>query len=299
MDNFYPDLSQPQLIHAPTLAPSPGLAIALLPGGKQVLTSGLDFQLRLWALEEGRCLQSWQAGGPLNTITVDEQGKTAFLGAVQGFVRWDLERWDLHQPNTLWSHKAITAAAYADSTGELLGGSEDSTIHRWRLPTLEKLNRLTEHEITITAVDVDNAGRLALSGDLYGVLRLWDLANNTCLRTWQGHQKPISGVAISSDDHLALTGGQDGRLILWDLEHGQPLRSIQDSWIEDLALSRDSHWALSCGENGLTCWDIKTGEMVASYHDERITALSLSLREDLLIGLVKSNRLLLWDLTSA
>lgn len=289
-------LTKPRQIHDPSFSPAPGLAIALLPNGKQALTSGLDFQLRLWDLEKGKCMQSWDARGPLFSITLVSKGTTALLGAVQGLVRWDLERWNLGEPNTLWSYSSITAAAYADSTGEVLGGSEDSTIHRWRLPDGEKLSRLKGHKITVTALDLDHAGRTAISGDLYGQLRLWELETGTCLREWQGHEKKVSAVDMSLDGHWALTGSEDGSIILWDLKQRRAARKLSDHGVKDIILSRDKHWAVASSEAGLTLWDLKQGKLLDKFKETRIVALSLSPQEDLLAALIKNNQLLIWPI---
>ena len=110
---------------------APGLAINILPDGKRALSSGLDFHLRLWDLEEECCIKSWNANGPLFAIETISDGTIALLGAVQGIVCFNIDNWDLCQQSTLWSHTLIHSIAYSESTGELLGGSEDSTIHRW------------------------------------------------------------------------------------------------------------------------------------------------------------------------
>jgi len=283
-----------RVIHDPAITTAPGLAIAVLPNGVQALSSGLDFQLRLWDLEAGVAVKTWGAGGPLFSIKVISGGTIALLGAVQGIVRWDLESWDLYQPNTLWSYSAINTVAYAESTGEVLGGGEDTTIHRWNLRHKKKLVRLLGHQITVTAIDIDQAGGLAISGDLFGHLRLWDLKTGVCLRDWQGHDKPISSLDMTSDGRLALTASEDGVITLWDLQHGQALRTVLDSWVKDIALGSDYSWAFVAGEGGLTRWDLNRGEVLKKYEHRSITAISLSPDENVLVALLKNNRLLVY-----
>ncbi len=286
--------TQPRIILDLSLPAAPALAIALLPDGKYALTSGLDFHLRLWDLEWGTHLKSWDARGPLYDIRVIREGRTALLAAVQGIVAWDLARWDLEQPNTLWSHSQINALAYCEATGELLGGGEDTTIHRWRLPSGDKLPRLPGHNITIYALQADPLGRRALSGDLYGTLRLWDLENDACLRAWAGHPNKVSAVDLSPDGRWALTCGEGGSITLWDLETDQPVRGVRHDHVTAAAISSDQARAYIGGMGGLACWDLATGERAWHYPEARVVDFSLSPDETTLAALVRSNHLLVW-----
>lgn len=286
---------RPHVIQDPALPAAPALAVALLPDVRCALTSGLDFHLRLWDLETGTCVKSWDARGPLYDIRVIREGSTALLAAVQGIVRWDLASWDLEQPNTLWSHSQINVLAYCEASGEVLGGGEDTTLHRWRLPSGEKLPRLTGHNITITALATDRLGRYGLSADLYGVLRLWDLQKSTCLRAWSDRDGKIAALDLSPDGRVALSAGPDGTLLLWNLEAGQVVRRFQvGDYLTGIALSQDGTRAYLGGEGGLSCWDLETSERIWHYPQVRLAAFSLSRDENTLVALVRSNHLLVW-----
>ena len=274
---------------------APGFAVKALPDGKRALSSGLDFHLRLWDLEEGTCLKSWNAYGPLFSIETISDGTIALLGAVQGIVCFNLDNWDLCQQNTFWSHSLIHSVAYSESTGELLGGSEDSTIHRWHFPSKEKSKRLVGHKANVTAMEIDQSGRIAISGDLYGILRLWELGTYTCLHEWQGHDKKVSSVDMSSDGRLVLTGGEDGDIILWDLQKAEAILKLQDRWVRDVILSKDASWALSCSDDGVSFWDLTEKKLLGRYEGESIKAISLSPDESILVALVKSNHILVWE----
>ena len=274
---------------------APGLAIIVLPDGKRALSSGLDFHLRLWDLEEGTCIKSWNANGPLFSIETISDGTIALLGAVQGIVCFNIDNWDLCQQSTLWSHTLIHSIAYSESTGELLGGSEDSTIHRWHFPSMEKSKRLVGHKISVTAMEIDQSGHIAISGDLYGILRLWDLGNSTCIREWQGHEGEVSSIDMSSDGRLALTGGEDGNINLWDLQKAEAIQILKDRNVRDVILSKDASWALSCSDDGVSLWDLTEKKLICRYEGESIKKISMSLNESALVALVKSDHILVWE----
>jgi len=274
---------------------APGLAINVLPGGKRAVSSGLDFHFRLWDLEEGTCIKSWNANGPLFSIEVILDGTIALLGAVQGIVCFNIDNWNLCQQSTLWSHTLIHSIAYSESTGDLLGGSEDSTIHRWHFPSMEKSKRLIGHKINVTAVDIDLAGRFAISGDLNGNLRLWEMRTLTCQREWQGHDQKVSSVDMSSDGRLALTGSEDGGIILWDLQKEEEILKLQDRRVRDVILSKDGSWALFCSDDGVFHWDLTEKKLICRYEGEDIKAISMSPDKSTLAALVKSNHILVWE----
>ena len=289
-------LSSVRIIETPISGPAPPLAVALTPDGKQVLTSGLDFQLRLWNLETGTCAQSWDARGPLMDIRVTPSGSTALLGAVRGIVPWDLDNWDLREPNTFWSHSEINAVDYAPGTDEVLAGGEDTTIHRWTLNTGAKLPLLTGHKISITDLGVTPNGQRALSADLYGQLRYWDLSSGKCIQSWQGSEHHISALALSPDGRFALTGDGDGSVVFWEIHHKRALRTTQDQPVQDIALSPDYRWAYAATEAGLSRWDLKNGTLDDRCPLERLIAIDLSPDGKQLAGIIRNHTILVWSL---
>lgn len=288
-------LANPEELIDPGLIPSPGLTITMLSNNNRILTSSLDFHIRLWDIETKTCVNSWDARGPIFSIAVDQTAGIALLGAVQGIVLWDLNRWALCAENTLWSHSLIEAVAYCEETGEVLGVGEDSTIHRWHLHKRQKIGRLPGHETTITAVDISRSGCLAVTGDLGGELRLWDLENNGCIKKWQGHSKKISGLALAQNAQQVLSGSEDGTLILWDLPSGEAVCELIDLRITSLALSKGVNHAFSSSEDGLSHWDLTHRTLAARYPQEGIRKIALSADSTVLAGLVNSNRVLVWD----
>ena len=288
-------LDKPKIIHDPSISLSPGLAVAILPNGKHALTSGLDFQLRLWDLKAGSCTKTWDARGPLFSITVNTSGNLALLGAVQGIVSWDIESWILNQPNTLWSFQTINTVAYAESSGEVLGGSEDTTIHRWNINSQKKLSRLIGHKITVTTIALDKVGRVAISGDLYGQLRLWNLENGICLHDWRGHEGNVCSVDMSSDGRLVLSAGEDGKIILWDLQKLEAIHTLKDRNVRDVILNCDASLVISCGDDGISHWNLREEELIAKYMGKDIKAISMSPDESILMALQKNNLIFVWE----
>jgi serine/threonine protein kinase len=66
--------------------------------------------------------------------------------------------------------------------------------------------------------DVDDPGRIAVSGSDDKTLRAWDLAGGSCLRTLTGHTYRVSSVALSADATVAVTGSDDQTMRVWVLD---------------------------------------------------------------------------------
>lgn len=298
MNNGQASLKEPRSLINPGPPAAPGTAIAVVPGGNWILSAGLDFQLRLWDVSEGKCIKSWDARGPINSIRVDSSGTTALLGAVQGIVSWDLERWELAEPPNFWSHAEITAVWLFEPDNLALGASEDTTIHRWDYLTGEKLSSLVGHAITVTCLTADQAGRLLLSADLYGHLCLWDAQSGERLQHWQGHQKGVTATCLSPDGTLAVSSSQDGEMILWDAQNLKALTRIeaQPSDLNDLIFLAEDMVAISAGHQGISCWSLEKGMLRSRSGNLPVFKLASSASGKFLAGLVKSNHIQVWPL---
>lgn len=291
------NLSCPQELLDRGLPTAPALAVAALPDGRRALTTGLDFHLRLWDLDTGTCIRSWDARGPISSIAINSSGTTALLGAVQGVVCWDIINWKPGRLSSLWSHSEITALAWAQTRGMLLAPSEDTTIHRWDTRSGEALSRLTGHRITITALALDHEERYALSGDLYGELRLWDLADGTCRQVWQGHDSPLAAAAFSPQG-VPFSAGRDGDIRCWDADTLKSVTFTVDDSLHDMLLLGDGAAVCTACPDGVSIWELSVGERIAKWDTKPVRSLSLS-REGTLFGLVRTNHLLAWKRTSS
>lgn len=277
--------------------PLPTLALAVCPDGRHVLSSGLDFTLRLWDLETGACVRTWKTGGPISSIAVDPQGAWALLGGVRGVICWDLESWDLDDSPGFWTHRGrVTAVAYAAATGGVLGTSEDLAIYRWELNAGRVLEPLRGHRQTPSALAVDRHGHVAVSGDTIGQLRLWDLEAGVCLKAWEGHDDRISDLAISANGKLAVSASCDRSVRLWHLSSGESIRTLEGhtTWVTALAVSTTGRWAVSGGDDGLRMWHLDTGRCVNRLDDSPVAALALTPDEAYVVASHRCDALSLW-----
>ena len=284
-------------IFDPSIPASPALSIDISPDGQTALTSAFDFFLRQWDLKEGICQRVWNANGPLFSIKIISSGKTALLAAVQGVVSWDLDRWELSSPNTFWSHTAILDLDYSEKREEVWGAGENALIYRWKISGTEKLKPLRGHESMLTALALDKTGKFALSGDLYGRLKLWDSESGLCLKTWQGHEEKIASIQISPDGNYAASAGQDKNVHIWSFPKGDFYRKFdnQGFYVNRVIFSPDERLVFIGGDGGLRIHELGSSKIVAEIKLKHLADFRLLPDGTGLVTLLRGNELLVWD----
>ncbi|MDX2041326.1 MAG: protein kinase [Acidobacteriota bacterium] len=93
----------------------------------------------------------------------------------------------------------------------------------------------------IAQLDVSRDGRrLAASGRVHGVVRVWDISTRRALCEINAHDNGTYTVALSPDGKLLATGSIDGSAKIWDVETGQLLHDRKfERWVRYVAFSSD------------------------------------------------------------
>lgn len=88
--------------------------------------------------------------------------------------------------------------------------------------------RVSGHPGGVSALAVDGAGRVALSGGADGSVRVWDLPGGRCRHELSGARPGrIVSVALSTDGSIAVSGGTGGHTArVWETGSGRCLRTF-------------------------------------------------------------------------
>lgn len=100
---------------------------------------------------------------------------------------------------------------------------------------------LANHDDWIAQLDVSRDGRrLAASGRVHGVVRVWDISTRRALCEINAHDNGTYTVALSPDGKLLATGSIDGSVSVWEVETGQLLHNRKfERWVRYAAFSPD------------------------------------------------------------
>jgi WD40 repeat protein len=156
-------------------------AVAFLPGGKRLLSTGRDGSLAEWALEKNGDARELN---PVRTMP----GHT---GVVRGLA-------------------VLPGGKQAVSAGT------DKTIRVWDLDSGKVTATLTAPE-PIHALAVAPDGSRLLTGDAAGKVRLWDVSRCEHVETFPGHAKSVTALAFAPDGRRAVSGDAGGAVLVWQL----------------------------------------------------------------------------------
>lgn len=184
---------------ARTLAPRPNIgsfpngggprAVAVTPGVRELVTAGLDGQVRVWDLSTGAPVRQFPVGG----------------------------RGDYRLAVTPDGRFAVTALA-VERYGFSAGGQVPSPdIQVWELATGATRQTLPGSTAGTSGLAVAPGGRAvgAAGGD--GVVREYELATGQVRAVFRGHDGPVRAVAYSPDGRRLYSGGSDTTVLAWDL----------------------------------------------------------------------------------
>lgn len=128
-------------------------------------------------------------------------------------------------------------------------------------------------------------GSLALSGDMGGFVRIWDLSTGDEIKSNNSHGCYVRAIACSPTEELAISGDEKGNLLLWNLRDLTVIKrfSGHTSAIRHncLVWSKDGKRILSGSWDGsIRLWDVKEGRPLASINPEYGRVMSIAISPD-------------------
>jgi WD40 repeat protein len=193
-------------------------AAAFSPDGLTLLTSEeMARSLHLWSAPAGKKVGSFQSKDSCLAVAFAADGKSVVGGTHSDVIVWDpagkeLRRFKVRQG----MYRSIDGLAISADGRRALTLARGDPMRLVDLEAMRELLTLEKEEGT-TCVALSPDGRLALSGDWQGTLRLWDLDTGKERRRFEGHAKMIGRVVFSHDGRHALSASWDGTARLWDL----------------------------------------------------------------------------------
>jgi WD40 repeat protein/serine/threonine protein kinase/two-component SAPR family response regulator len=198
------------------------------PDGTQLLVGSRDSAVMLWDVATQRLVRAFygEAGFALSVAFADADT------AVSGHDTGHLRVWDLVDRRRQWRYASDTVvSAFAQTSGGRLGAAGfDDVVRVIDMEDGELLGELTVATGNdrllpgdrITALAVDQASRLLLTGASDGQISAWDLDSGEWVGRFAGHSAFVHELALSPDGQLLLSASDDRKVVLWDMASGQP-----------------------------------------------------------------------------
>ena len=152
-----------------------------------------------------------------------------------------------------------------------------SLLPRKGLEAAWELAALDGHRDPVVAVGASADGTRALSGDLTGQVRVWDLAARTALASHSDHEATVSAVAITPDARWGVSGSWDRTLRLWPLADGGSPRVLEGhtDYVNGVSVAPDGRSLLSASsDQTLRLWDLPGGRLlhVLEGHESQVSS---------------------------
>ncbi|MFB4423001.1 WD40 repeat domain-containing protein [Streptomyces sp. QL37] len=304
---------------SPTVAISPCGAIGLCGGGSE--------PVRLWCLATGELLRELgtDGAGAAAVWTDGHQVLASGGGSVDVWAsRWigRLDTRKLGRVPGQWGPLGSGAvgdrgSVAFDADGQLiLGCCGDLVVRQWSLGQGACVQKLTGHATLPHTVSLSPDGKRAVSADIHGEIRVWDVDGGTSA-AFGGPEDWVSSVCLDDHSRIVLVAGDSQGRTLWtmDAATGQLLQTFEDerqnrgareeadrdrsSEIRAARLSMDGKYAVSGGEDGLIrLWETATGRLVRVLegHTDSVSALAMTPDNRYLLSGSEDCTLRLWKL---
>jgi WD40 repeat protein len=196
---------------------------------------------------------------------------------------WDITNSEPHLVETLTGHsKNITSLAFS-SPSTLISASQDKSVKFWQIgaPSVDRIatdqQSIPNTSSPIMSITLQTRDGIAISSDLGGVVKTWDISTGLCKASFQ---TPVKGkrdvrlvngklVVVWHEAEKGYTGDDEGRkgtkitgrIHIFDAERGELLQAVDtlEPRVRDLWIAEDGSRVFCLGEESVQAWFIQTG----------------------------------------
>ncbi|MFQ4140463.1 protein kinase domain-containing protein [Nodosilinea sp. PGN35] len=204
----------------------------------------------------------------------------------------------------LGDRPAFPTPAQAQSSGQPRGAA----------PVWEQRFALSLPGIVANGLAISPNGRAIATACADGTVRLWDCTNGAAIHTFRrslgllgpGHRGVVNAVVFTPAGDAIVSGGEDSQLIRWSLETYTGQQLPVSGWqISALAWAPPGDTlAVGSGDGRIYLWPLdqsaeqKSSPKTLVHHQDRVTALAVNGRDNLLVSGGRDRTLRLWSLPS-
>ena len=134
------------------------------------------------------------------------------------------------------------------------------------------------------------------SGDVTGVVRLWEVSTRRSSLRISAHDAPIRSIAVSQAGGVIASGAHDGTIRLWDTTTGQLLKQLNaGSSLRCIDLSAAADLLLSVEQSGVVrIWDVESTGEIAKL-DLKARAVAGAFVDDKPLVVVAGSKVVVWN----
>lgn len=265
-------------------------SVALTPDEKTIVSASQDGSLRFWELATGKCLQAIKKSGCKYFVSalisatgylVTTEWNFEEADDVDGANYWDytFRIFDIQANFWLFNFKAtlygVNTFAIAPDGNIMIAGTRDNSLVIYDINKREEIcsfdaGSLGRGQVYATAIAPN--GRIIATTGQEPIIKIFDLASQSCIVELYGHEKPITSLVISPDSKTLVSGSYDQTIRIWDLESSVKLKTsrclkvladLESDWQHNpytaIALSPNEKFIVSASQsnNTIRFWGIE------------------------------------------
>ena len=142
-------------------------------------------------------------------------------------------------------------------------------LRLWDVATGGCLSVFPDQTSAVHAIGLSENGRLMVTGDDDGAVRVWRLREQRVIVTMTGHRGRVRAALFVRGDRFVATAGEDGTVRVWDFEAGRCLRTLEGhgDTVTALAWMPSKGRLLSAGVDGtVRAWALApSGQRMFTY----------------------------------
>ena len=226
------------------------------------------------------------------------------VGAWTTVYIWDIGGSDPLLIETFIGHTGVVTSLTFSSPSTLISACSNKSVKFWQIsglptdPVAGDLKSTPSTLVPIQSISLQVENGIAISSDLNGVVKVWDISTGLCKAFFQ---TPVQG-SHSGDARMI-----DGRLVfvwldkaihIWDIDEGKLLQTVEGAnriVYSCLRISGDGSKVFYMTKNSIQVWSMWTGEAMGEVESRRDLAYLGALNDSRILVHFRYDAPEVWD----